>query len=61
MSNGPTLRERMARIETLVEGLVRHNETRDKWMMRILSGLVIGVLLFALPGCVRLLAGFGVV
>ena len=52
-----TLRERMARIETLVEGLVKHNETRDRWMMRILGGLVIGVLLFALPGCVRLLAG----
>lgn len=53
----PTLRERMARIETLVEGLVKHNETRDKWMMRILGSLVVGVLLFALPGCVRLLAG----
>ena len=55
----PTLRERMARIETLVEGLVKHNETRDRWMMRILSGLAIGVVLFALPGCVRLLVGVG--
>ena len=49
MSNGPTLRERIARIEALVEGLVKHNETRDKWMMRILSGLVVGVLLLTLP------------
>ncbi|KKN59388.1 hypothetical protein LCGC14_0542230 [marine sediment metagenome] len=56
-----TLGERMARIETLVEGLVKHNETRDKWMMRILSGLVIGVILLTLPGCVRLLSGIGAV
>ena len=57
----PTLRERMARVEVLIEGLVKHNETRDKWMMRVLGGLVVGVILFALPGCFRLLAGVGVV
>lgn len=47
--------ERMARIETLVEGLVEHNRIRDKWMMGILSSLVVGMLLFAIPGCVNLL------
>jgi len=61
MSNGPTLRERMARLETLVEGLIEHNQTRDKWMLRVLGGLVVGVILLGLPGCIRLLGGAGVV
>jgi len=60
MSNGPTLRERMARLETLMENHIAHHERRDQWMMRILGALVVGVILFALPGCVRLLAGIGV-
>ncbi|KKK91130.1 hypothetical protein LCGC14_2716060 [marine sediment metagenome] len=53
----PTLRERMARLETLVEGLIEHNKVRDRWTLRIIGGLVIGVVLMGLPGCVRLLAG----
>ena len=53
------LGERMARIETLVEGLVEHNRIRDRWMMGILSALVVGVLLFALPGCAEWLGGVG--
>ena len=53
----PTLRERMARLETLVEGLIDANKKRDRWMLRILGGLVVGVILMGLPGCIRLLNG----
>lgn len=60
----PTLRERMARLETLVENQItlmtnhiKHHETRDQWLMRILGTLVVGIVLFALPGCIRLLGG----
>lgn len=51
------LGERMARIETLVEGILYHNRIRDKWMMGILSALVVGIVLFALPGCADWLGG----
>jgi len=51
------LGERMARIETLVEGLIEHNKVRDRWTLRIIGGLVVGVVLIGLPGCVRLLGG----
>jgi len=49
----PTMRERLARLEVLVEGLIYH----QRWTMGILSALVVGVFLFALPGCIRLLGG----
>ena len=55
----PTIKERLARLEALMEGFIHHQRTRDRWMMGILSGLVIGVVLFALPGCARLLGGGG--
>lgn len=55
MSNEPRLRERLARLETLVEGLIYH----QRWTMGILGALVVGVFLFALPGCVELLGGGG--
>lgn len=57
MTDGPTLRERIARLETLMENHIKHHEVRDAWFLRILGGLVVGVILVALPGCVRLLAG----
>ena len=44
---GPTLRERMARLETLMENHIKHHEIRDRWMMRVLGGLVVGVILLA--------------
>lgn len=53
----PTLRERLARVETLIEGLIEHNRVRDRWTLRIIAGLVVGVILMGLPGCVRLLNG----
>ena len=48
MSERPTLRERMAVLETLMKNHLKHHETRDRWMMGILSGLVIGIVLLAL-------------
>jgi len=53
------LGERMARIETLVEGLIEHNRVFHKWLLTLLGGLALGVVLIGLPGCVRLLGGGG--
>lgn len=55
MSNGPTLRERMARIEMLLEGHIAQHEKRDRWVLRLL----VGIFLLALPGCIKLLSGIG--
>jgi len=57
MTGGPTLRERIARLETLMENHIKHHEVRDAWFLRILGALVVGIILTALPGCFRLLAG----
>lgn len=46
---GPTLRERMARLEILMENHIKHHETRDRWLMRVLGGLVVGIVLLAVP------------
>ena len=51
----PTTKERLTRIETLLENHLHTHDRRDKWMMGILSGLVIGIVLLAL----RLWAGGG--
>jgi len=60
----PTLRERMARMEekldfqtTLLTNHIAHHEKRDQWLLRILGTLVAGVILMALPGCIRMLYG----
>jgi hypothetical protein len=55
MTNG----ERLTRIETLIEGLIKHNETRDKWMLRIVGGLVVGIVLLTVPGCWQMVVGCG--
>lgn len=62
----PTLRERMARLETLMESQttlltnhIAHHAARNKWLMGILSALAVGFILMALPGCIRLLSGIG--
>ena len=51
------LGERMARIEVLVEGLVEHNRIKDRWMMGILSALVVGVVLIGVGGGAGWLGG----
>ncbi len=53
----PTLRERMAKIEWLIENHIHCHDSRDKWMMRIMTGLVIGVVLISLPGCAAMVFG----
>lgn len=59
MSNlqGGTIKERLARLETMMENHISHHETRDKWMMRILGTLVSGMVLMVLPGFIKWLAG----
>lgn len=52
-----TLRERMIRLETIMENHLHYHETRDKQMMRVLSGLTVGVILLAVPVLVRWLGG----
>ena len=54
MSNGSTLKERMAVLETKMDNHIHHHETRDKWMMGVLSGLVIGIVLLI----IRLFTGW---
>lgn len=56
-NRGPTLRERLARLEVLMENHIKSHEARDRWMMRLLGSLIAGVILLALPGCIKLLAG----
>ena len=64
MSDNPTLRERIARLEVLVHAQtelfnrhIEHDKTKTRMLFRWLGTLVIGVILLALPGCVKLLAG----
>ena len=57
MSEG-TIKERLTRIETMLENHLQHHETRDKWMLRILGTMVGGMALMVLPGFVRWLGGF---
>ena len=63
MSERPTLRERMAQLEAkmdyhtkLLTDHITNDEKRSQLLLRMLGTLVVGVILFALPGCVRLLA-----
>lgn len=50
------LGERIAVLETLMKNHIHTHDVRDKWMMGILSGLVIGIVLLA----IKLLTGIGV-
>jgi len=52
-----TIKERLTRLETLMENHVYHHEIRDKWMMRILGSLVVGLILMVTPGFVKWLVG----
>ena len=53
---GGTIKERLARLETMLCNHIRHHEIRDKWMMRILATLVSGLILMVTPGFVKWLA-----
>jgi len=55
----PTLRERMAVIETKMNNHIHHHEIRDKWMMGVLSGLVVGIILLAVPVFARWVSELG--
>jgi len=57
MTDKPTLRERMAVLETKMDNHIHHHEVRDKWMMVTLSGLVVGIILLAVPVFARWLSG----
>ena len=64
MSDNPTLRERIARLEVLVHAQtelfnrhIEHDRWRSRWLLRLLGSLAIGVILLGLPGCIKLFAG----
>lgn len=52
----PTIKERLATIETLLGNHLAHHDRFQKWMMIIVTGAVVGVILQALPACIRLLS-----
>lgn len=52
-----TIKERLARIEVLLCSHLAHHEKYSMWMLRILAGLVIGFVLWVLPGAVYFLSG----
>lgn len=54
---GGTIKERLARLETMMCNHIAHHEEKDKWMIRIVGGLVSGIILMATPGFLEWLAG----
>lgn len=57
MSGGPTLRERIAVLETLMRNHIHSHDVRNKWLLGILGGLVVGFVLHGLPGFLSWLGG----
>ncbi|MHC4799322.1 MAG: hypothetical protein ACYTF1_22015 [Planctomycetota bacterium] len=57
MSGGPTPRERLAVLETLMKNHIHTHDVRDKWLLGIISGLVVGFVLHGLPGFLSWLSG----
>lgn len=50
---GGTIKERLARLETIMCNHIAHHEASDQIKTRIISGLVIGLILAVLPGFVK--------
>lgn len=57
MSNGQTIKERLTRIETLLENHIAHDEQRHKWTLRIFGGFITGFVLMVTPGFIQWLGG----
>ena len=54
---GGTIKERLARLETLMCNHIAHHEANDRNKMRIISGLVVGLLMAVAPGFIKWMAG----
>lgn len=54
---GGTIKERLARLETIMCNHIAHHEAGDVVKTRIISGLVIGLILAILPGFIKWMAG----
>lgn len=50
---GGTIKERLARLETIMCNHIAHHEAGDQAKTRIISGLVIGLILAILPGFIK--------
>jgi hypothetical protein len=55
--SGDTIKERLTRIETLMENHLQHHENKDKWMLRIFGTLVTSMVLMVLPGFIKWVVG----
>lgn len=53
---GETLRERMARLETIMCNHLQHHEKHEKWLIRIGAVIIGGICLQVIPEVVRWLA-----
>lgn len=53
---GGTIKERLARLETLMCDHITHHETNDRNKMRVISGLVVGLILAVSPGFIEWVA-----
>lgn len=54
---GGTIKERLARLETIMCNHITHHEAGDRARTRIISGLVVGLILAVLPGFIKWMAG----
>ena len=54
---GGTIKERLARLETMMCNHIAHHEASDRTKTRIMSGLAIGIILAVTPGFIRWVAG----
>jgi hypothetical protein len=57
MSGGPNRFKRIAVLETLMKNHIHTHDVRDKWLLGIISGLVVGFILHGLPGFLHWLGG----
>ena len=54
---GGTIKERLARLETIMCNHIVHHEAEGRTRTRIISGLVVGLILAVLPGFIKWMAG----
>lgn len=56
IDKGGTIKERLTRLETLMNNHLEHHEKHDKWMLRIACGVAVGIILHAFPGFIKFFA-----
>jgi hypothetical protein len=54
---GGTIKERLARLETLMCNHLAHHEKYSMWMIRVLASLTVAFILWVLPGTIQFISG----